>query len=45
VEASSKQGQAVVPMYMAPPPPTESDDGITYEGLQLCQGTLLLFLA
>ncbi len=45
MEASSKQGQAAVPMYMAPPPPTESDDGITYEGLQLCQSALLLFLA
>jgi len=41
VEASSKQGQAVVPMYMAPPPPTESDDGITYEAIGGTTGKLL----
>ncbi|KAG0582792.1 hypothetical protein KC19_3G086200 [Ceratodon purpureus] len=33
----SKQGQSVVPMYTVPPPPMDTDDGISFEGLRLCQ--------
>lgn len=34
----SKQGQSIVPMYTVPPPPMDTDDGISFEGLRLCQG-------
>jgi hypothetical protein len=33
----SKQGQSAVPMYTVPPPPMDTDDGISFEGLRLCQ--------
>lgn len=29
--------QSVVPMYTVPPPPMDTDDGISFEGLRLCQ--------
>lgn len=37
-KAFYKQGHSAVPMYTAPLPPMETDDGISFEGLRLCQG-------
>jgi hypothetical protein len=38
VQGFAKQGQSVVPMYTVPPPPMDTDDGISFEGLRLSQG-------